>query len=77
MASSRWFRYFVLVALAASQPVLSLANRAGSVNILNGPEEVEDEYDYVICGGGTAGLTVADRLTADGKCLIICLFSRG
>lgn len=29
---------------------------------------VKDEYDYVIVGGGTAGLTVGDRLTADGKC---------
>lgn len=26
-------------------------------------EEVEETYDYVIIGGGTSGLTVADRLT--------------
>jgi ribulose 1,5-bisphosphate synthetase/thiazole synthase len=25
-------------------------------------------YDYVIVGGGTSGLTVANRLTANGKC---------
>lgn len=25
------------------------------------------EYDYIIIGGGTSGLTVADRLTEDGK----------
>jgi ribulose 1,5-bisphosphate synthetase/thiazole synthase len=24
-------------------------------------------YDYVIVGGGTSGLTVADRLTENGK----------
>ncbi len=28
--------------------------------------DVDKEYDYVIVGGGTAGLTVADRLTESG-----------
>jgi len=32
-------------------------------------EQIEASYDYVIVGGGTAGLTVADRLTEDGKCM--------
>lgn len=26
---------------------------------------LQDEYDFVIVGGGTSGLTVADRLTED------------
>jgi uncharacterized protein YutD len=29
--------------------------------------DVAQEYDYVVVGGGTAGLTVADRLSEDGK----------
>jgi hypothetical protein len=36
---------------------------------LNSRDQVNSEYDYVIIGGGTAGLTVADRLTESGKCM--------
>jgi hypothetical protein len=31
--------------------------------------QIRDEYDYIIVGGGTAGLTVGDRLTEDGNCV--------
>jgi hypothetical protein len=30
-------------------------------------DELLPEYDYIIVGGGTSGLTVADRLTESGK----------
>ncbi|KAI1370723.1 putative GMC oxidoreductase [Hypoxylon crocopeplum] len=38
---------------------------------LNGSSQVRSSYDYVIVGAGTAGLTVADRLTADGKFTVL------
>lgn len=38
------------------------------LRFLNGSSQVKPSYDYVIIGAGTAGLTLADRLTADGKC---------
>jgi ribulose 1,5-bisphosphate synthetase/thiazole synthase len=33
--------------------------------------DIDDEYDYIIVGGGTSGLTVGDRLTANGQCQFI------
>jgi hypothetical protein len=36
--------------------------------VLRRADELRTEYDYVIVGGGTSGLTVGDRLTENGKC---------
>jgi hypothetical protein len=36
--------------------------------IVERADDLLAEYDYIIVGGGTSGLTVADRLTEDGKC---------
>lgn len=36
-------------------------------------ERAAEEYDYVIVGGGTAGLTVGDRLTEDGKYTVLVI----
>ncbi|KAI1157575.1 GMC oxidoreductase [Nemania serpens] len=33
----------------------------------------KSSYDYVIVGGGTSGLTVADRLSADGKSTVLVI----
>lgn len=49
------------LALAWPQPPL----RASIID----RQAVQDEYDYIIIGGGTSGLTVGDRLTENGKCV--------
>jgi hypothetical protein len=35
---------------------------------LSGNALLNATYDYIIVGGGTSGLTVANRLTENGKC---------
>ncbi len=37
------------------------------------PRDVDETYDYVIIGGGTAGLTVADRLTEDANTTVLVI----
>ncbi|KAL8806984.1 MAG: hypothetical protein Q9182_000965 [Xanthomendoza sp. 2 TL-2023] len=53
--------YFIHVGLVFSQP---LVNRA---TIVDSTSALKQQYDYVIVGGGTSGLTVANRLTKDSS----------
>jgi hypothetical protein len=61
----------LLLALVTSvtvPPTLCSPHSVGYSKILGRAADVKSEYDYIVVGGGTAGLTVADRLTEDGKC---------
>lgn len=51
---------------ASSQLITAWPLSSPFVNIKE-RQEVADEYDYIIVGGGTSGLTVGDRLTAEGE----------
>jgi hypothetical protein len=51
-----------LASVAYCSPIARLAEHAV---IVNSTSQLRETYDYVIIGGGTSGLTVANRLTED------------
>jgi len=63
---ARGITTLLAAALLSLTPVT--AAPAGISNILARADDIKAEYDYVVVGGGTAGLTVADRLTESGRC---------
>ncbi|KAI0112860.1 putative GMC oxidoreductase [Daldinia grandis] len=71
-ASVSWFGLLVTLLFAADEPFAQARRRSElQLRFSNGSTKVKPSYDYVIVGAGTAGLTVADRLTADGKTTVL------
>jgi choline dehydrogenase len=60
-----------LVIFVIAFAILAAAQPNGVLKALHftRSKDIAASYDYVIIGGGTSGLTVADRLTEDGNCL--------
>jgi ribulose 1,5-bisphosphate synthetase/thiazole synthase len=54
--------FVILALLIYSSRALTLAPRIVSTN---SDSQLKSSYDYVIIGGGTSGLVVANRLTED------------
>ncbi|GAP91305.2 putative GMC oxidoreductase-like protein [Rosellinia necatrix] len=72
---------FVVSAALWAISLLEAAYALGEVNSQYGSHirssyvvsNVKSSYDYVIVGAGTSGLTVADRLSADGKSSVLVI----
>lgn len=41
--------------------------------VLDEPKSLDQSYDYIIIGGGTAGLTIADRLTENEDTTVLVI----
>ncbi|RYP67109.1 hypothetical protein DL771_007434 [Monosporascus sp. 5C6A] len=63
----------ILAATFNTPCVVALPTSAFHARFLNDSIHLRPSYDYVIVGGGTAGLTVADRLTEDGKHTVLVI----
>ena len=62
----------VLVLLASVSTVLCSRWRVYErAMIVDNTSTLNESYDYVIIGGGTSGLTVADRLTENPKSMLV------
>lgn len=58
--------------LAAAWPA-TFPTTSDYVNVKTRAEQIEEEYDYIIVGGGTSGLTVGDRLTEDSDVTVLVI----
>ncbi|KAK6849257.1 oxidoreductase [Apiospora arundinis] len=64
----------VVLSLTETAAARQLSNgRLLQPRYINDSSLVKDAYDYVIVGGGTSGLTVADRLSEDGKVTVLVI----
>ncbi|PGH12688.1 hypothetical protein AJ80_06634 [Polytolypa hystricis UAMH7299] len=63
----------LLFLTAWSQLVSAWPLNSPYVTINTRQQQLEDEYDYIIVGGGTSGLTVGDRLTEDGQSTVLVI----
>ncbi len=69
----------LLAFIVAALPSLLSARafNSGTSKLERDVDHIAEEYDYIIAGGGTSGLVVANRLTEDPDSRCLFLFTEG
>ncbi|KAI2604940.1 putative GMC oxidoreductase [Hypoxylon fragiforme] len=74
LASITQFGVLATLLLAIAKPFgRGIRHPELQLRFLNGSSQVKPSYDYVIVGAGTAGLTLADRLTTEGNSTVLII----
>ncbi len=68
LSITRLLLSLALASVAYCFPIVHLAERATVVDDIS---NLRPEYDYVVIGGGTSGLTVANRLTENPQSMYL------
>ena len=63
----------LLASVLAVPAVFGYPRGVHKSRLLQHAGDVDDSYDFIIIGGGTAGLTIADRLTEDGATSVLVI----
>ena len=64
--TSMIYHRVVLIACTLATAVIGFPSTLSKAQIVS-RAELSQSYDYIVIGGGTSGLTVADRLTEDTR----------
>lgn len=63
----------IFLALIAQLTSAAVPRGIHKARVLDEREGLNESYDYIVIGGGTAGLTIADRLTDDEETTVLVI----